>query len=72
MLYGREATTPSILGPPLIKVDVSANPEAHFIDLTNGNCGKFDSLKLNSLVLDKVSSTRELSAACVHLLVFLA
>ncbi|KAJ9089568.1 hypothetical protein DSO57_1011623 [Entomophthora muscae] len=35
MLYGREAATPSILGPPLIKFDTSANPEAHVKDLTN-------------------------------------
>ncbi|KAJ9065795.1 hypothetical protein DSO57_1016005 [Entomophthora muscae] len=38
----------------------------------DSNCGKFDSLKLDSLVLDTLSSTRELSAAYVHLLVFLA
>ncbi|KAJ9052466.1 DNA damage-inducible protein 1 [Entomophthora muscae] len=37
-----------------------------------GNCGKFDSLKLDSLVLDTLLSTRELSAAYAHLLVFLA
>ncbi|KAJ9081757.1 hypothetical protein DSO57_1011351, partial [Entomophthora muscae] len=35
MLYRQEATTPSILGPPLIKVDASANPEAHVKDLNN-------------------------------------
>ncbi|KAJ9089935.1 hypothetical protein DSO57_1008033 [Entomophthora muscae] len=35
MLYRREATTPSILGPSFIEVDVSANPEAHVKDLTN-------------------------------------
>ncbi|KAJ9053185.1 hypothetical protein DSO57_1026762 [Entomophthora muscae] len=39
-------------------------------DLPQGNCGKFDSLKLDSLVLDKVSSPRESSAAYVHLLGF--
>ncbi|KAJ9084687.1 hypothetical protein DSO57_1021719 [Entomophthora muscae] len=27
--------TPSILGPPLIKFDASANPEAHVKDLNN-------------------------------------
>ncbi|KAJ9056687.1 hypothetical protein DSO57_1030403 [Entomophthora muscae] len=37
-----------------------------------GNCSKVDSLKLDSLVLNKVASTRELSAAYVNLLVFLA
>ncbi|KAJ9065934.1 hypothetical protein DSO57_1014554 [Entomophthora muscae] len=37
-----------------------------------GNCGRVDSLKLDSLVLDTLSSTRELSAAYVNLLVFLA
>ncbi|KAJ9052679.1 hypothetical protein DSO57_1031912 [Entomophthora muscae] len=37
-----------------------------------GNCGKFDSLKLDSLVLDTLLSTREPSAAYVNLLVFLA
>ncbi|KAJ9051723.1 hypothetical protein DSO57_1001989 [Entomophthora muscae] len=41
-------------------------------DAFMGNCGKFDSVKLDSLVLDKVSSTMELSAAYVNLLVFLA
>ncbi|KAJ9084660.1 hypothetical protein DSO57_1022026 [Entomophthora muscae] len=35
MLYGQEATTPSILGLLLIKVNASANPEAHVKDLTN-------------------------------------
>ncbi|KAJ9090109.1 hypothetical protein DSO57_1005846 [Entomophthora muscae] len=35
MLYGQEATTPSILGPPLIEVDASVNPETHVKDLTN-------------------------------------
>ncbi|KAJ9058040.1 hypothetical protein DSO57_1016562 [Entomophthora muscae] len=37
-----------------------------------GNCGKFDSLVIDSLVLDTLLSTRELSAAYVNLLVFLA
>ncbi|KAJ9088574.1 hypothetical protein DSO57_1021603 [Entomophthora muscae] len=39
---------------------------------SDSNCGKFDSLVINSLVLDTLSSTRELSAAYVNLLVFLA
>ncbi|KAJ9051458.1 hypothetical protein DSO57_1004198 [Entomophthora muscae] len=39
-------------------------------DLKNGNCGKFDSLVINSLVLDPLSSTRESSATYVNLLGF--
>ncbi|KAJ9071641.1 hypothetical protein DSO57_1035016 [Entomophthora muscae] len=38
----------------------------------DGNYGKFDSLKLDSLVLDTLLSTRESSAAYVNLLTFLA
>ncbi|KAJ9060863.1 hypothetical protein DSO57_1026360 [Entomophthora muscae] len=40
--------------------------------LLDSNCGKFDSLVINSLVLDTFLSTRELSAAYVNPLVFLA
>ncbi|KAJ9074177.1 hypothetical protein DSO57_1008991 [Entomophthora muscae] len=58
--------------PVLVHHQLALGSQNHLLTAVAGNCGKFDSLVIDSLVLNKVSSTREFSAAYVNLLVFLA